>query len=195
MSLTRGRVKNMIIKTLDTADFERVYEIMENSFPPDERRTKDGQRALLGNDKYRILVCIEKSEILGFMAIWDFGEVAFLEHFAVDVAFRGKKIGENMLREALTSLQKPLFLEVEPPCDEITNRRVAFYKRNGLFLNEYDYMQPAMASGREAVPLMIMTSGGAINRAQFEQMRDLLYTYVYDLSLPENESIKKLVHP
>ncbi len=194
MKTIPGREEDMRIRAFETTDFDRVYKIMEDSFPPDERRTRAGQMALLGIDKYRILVCCDDENIIGFMAIWDFGESAFLEHFAVDVAYRGNKIGEKMLKEVLADIKKQLFLEVELPNDDVTRRRIAFYKRNGLFLNEYEYIQPAMASGRSPVPLMIMTSTETVERARFEKMRALVYTHVYDLSIPENESIKKLVH-
>ena len=129
------------------------------------------------------------------MAIWDLYEVAFIEHFAVRRDRRGENIGSDMLAKMRNRLSKRLCLEVEPPNCDIARRRIEFYKRNGMFLNGYEYIQPSMAVGREAISLMIMTGDGEISQEQFEQVRKLLYTCVYDLSLPENQSIKKLVHP
>ena len=35
------------LEKLDRSDFEEVYRIMEQSFPADERRKKEGQQKLL----------------------------------------------------------------------------------------------------------------------------------------------------
>ena len=195
MSLILGREKSMRkIKKLEFSDFDRIYEIMENSFPPDERRTYDDQKALLNNPKYTVYTFCEQDDILAFMAIWDLDSVAFIEHFAVRRDMRGRNIGSDMLSEIKKILFIPICLEVELPNNDIARRRIEFYKINGMFLNKYDYIQPSMARGREAVELMIMTSKGVIDWDEFQNIRNLLYTYVYDLSLPENENIKKLVH-
>ena len=182
------------IKKLNPSDFDTVYSILEESFPPDERRTYEGQRALLCNPKYCIYTFCEGEEVLAFMAIWDLLDLAFVEHFAVRPALRGNNIGSQMLKEIKELLNRDICLEVELPNCEIAKRRISFYMRAGMFLNEYEYIQPAMAKGRAPVPLMIMTSDSFIDRVQFERIRNDLYTEVYDLSLDENKDLKKLVY-
>ena len=63
--------------------FAQVFSLMEQAFPPTERRTKAGQRALLHHPgySYRILRD-ENKNFLGFLAVWDLGEFRFVEHFA-----------------------------------------------------------------------------------------------------------------
>ena len=74
---------------------------------------------------------------------------------------------------------KPVCLEVEPPENEMTTRRVGFYKRHGFFLNPYPYMQPSISKGRSPIPLLLMTSGSAIDTQAFETIKTLLYRRVY----------------
>ena len=70
-------------------------------------------------------------------------------------------------------------LEVEPPETETAKRRIAFYERNGFTLNHFPYMQPPLGEDRDPLPLMIMTTGGAIEKDEFEHIRKTLYKKVY----------------
>ena len=65
------------------------------------------------------------------------------------------------------------------PENEMAVRRIGFYKRNGFFLNEYPYLQPAISKGGNEVPLLIMTYGRNITKEEFEALREVLYRIVY----------------
>ena len=172
-----------MLKILDNKDFDRVFNIMEKSFPEDEFRPYDEQKALLDKDEYKIYTWQENDKICAFIALWEFHNILFIEHFAVDPDFRSCGIGSKILNEISTHTSKQICLEVEPPKDEITVRRVEFYKRNGFFLNEYPYIQPAISKGKKEVPLMIMTHGKKITKIKFNDIKYMLYTNVYKKSL------------
>jgi GNAT superfamily N-acetyltransferase len=170
----------MQLKRLDEGSFDRFLAIMECSFPRDERREAAEQRALLTNPAYTpLLVCDEAGTILGFITLWDVGDYAFVEHFAVAPEYRNRGLGAQILRLTVEQTAKPLCLEVEPPLTEIARRRIAFYERNGFVLNDYPYEQPAYTPDRASVPLLIMTLDGGIDRKTFEQVRTALYRRVY----------------
>ena len=170
------------LRPLRESDLDRFLEIMEEAFPPDERRPAAAQRALLSDPDYTpLLVCGEDGEVLGFITLWDVGAYAFIEHFAVAPEHRGAGLGSRILRMTVERTEKPLCLEVEPPLTDIARRRIAFYERGGFTLNEYPYEQPAYAPDRASVPLMIMTLGGGIDRETFEQVRIALYRRVYGI--------------
>lgn len=172
-----------MLRILNNTDFDKVYNIMKKSFPDDEFRPYDEQKALLDKEEYKIYTWQEDGIICAFIALWEFRNVLFIEHFAVDPAFRNGGIGSKILKEISDITKKQICLEVEPPKDEITIRRVEFYKRNGFFLNEYPYMQPAISEGKNPVPLMIMTSGKKITKMKFNDIKYILYTNVYKISL------------
>ena len=73
------------LEKLDRSDFEEVYRIMEQSFPADERRKKEGQQKLLDEEKYELLGVRNEGGLLAFLAVWEFAEFVFIEHFAVSV--------------------------------------------------------------------------------------------------------------
>lgn len=170
-----------MLKKLEERQFDRIYEIMEMSFPVDEHRPYEEQKALLKRPEYEIYTFSqdETVEIQGFLAVWEFDKIIFIEHFAVDPCYRNAGLGSCMLDSLEKTTGKRLCLEVEPPEEELTKRRVGFYKRNGFFLNKYPYVQPALSIGQGEVPLMIMTTEGQISIEEFECIRDLLYEKVY----------------
>ena len=84
-----------------------------------------------------------------------------------------------MLQELKQFTGNRLCLEVEPPEDELTRRRIAFYERNGFIYHDFAYMQPALSKGQNTIPLKIMTTGDKLDKTAFEEIKELLYSQVY----------------
>ena len=166
-----------MIKKMDNQSFDRVYAIMEASFPSDERRPYDEQKCLLNEPRYSVYTLDDEPK--GFICSWDFDDFVFIEHFAIDNKYRNLGLGSEFLCDFIAMQKKPVCLEVEPPDTDIAKRRIGFYERNGFFLNEYDYFQPPISKGKNIVPLMIMISKGKIIKEVFENIRDTLYREVY----------------
>lgn len=160
-------------------DFPSVWKIMEESFPVDERRTMENQKKLFLEEKYELLGCKKEGKMLSFFAVWQFEDFLFIEHFAVDKEARNGGLGAVMLSNLQKMNNKKIILEVEPPADELTKRRVAFYERNGFCLNDYFYMQPAMDEDTKPIPLKIMSYPKELSRNEFEAVREELYRSVY----------------
>lgn len=165
-----------MIEKLDPKEFDRVFSIMEQSFPLEEYRPYLGQKALLDDSAYTIFVAKEEDRILGLAAVWQLENWLFLEHLAVDPQYRNQGIGAKLLQYVSDDR---CCLEVEPPVTELSHRRIGFYERNGFFFNPYPYEQPSLAPGRSPVPLYIMTSGSPVTPEEFGEIRELLYNRVY----------------
>ena len=54
--------------------FDAVYEIMKESFPRDEFRSYEGQKALLERSDYHLKTYEQEGELLGFCAYYVFDE-------------------------------------------------------------------------------------------------------------------------
>ena len=176
--------RTLMIRRLVQKDFDRIFQIIEISFPKDEYRPYDEQKALLDNSAYEIYILPDSDDkaIKAFIAVWDLDSFAFIEHFAVNPTYRNNGIGSTFLSEIVHMLGKMVCLEVEPPDDEMAYRRIGFYKRNNFFLNEYPYTQPPISAGRDPVPLLIMTYGRSINEMEFAKIKSALFTHVYKQS-------------
>lgn len=173
------------LRKIDVGGFDAVFDIMEKSFPDDEHRNYEGQKALFLNPEYGIYVVDgdKDEDIKAFITVWDFDKFVYLEHFAVNPMYRNGGIGAQVLDSIHRLMDKQICLEVELPENELAKRRIGFYKRNGFILNEYDYIQPPMEEGKNPVPLLIMTSKESIDEEQFKLIRSVLYDKVYRCSI------------
>ena len=176
------------LETLTERDFDSVWEIMEESFPRDERRSREAQRKILDVSWYHLYGYRAHGELMAFLAVWEFDTFLFVEHFAVRKSCRNGGLGAVLLTQLTTQSRKPVILEVELPTGELEARRIAFYERNGFYYNDYFYMQPPIAEGRNAIPLRLMTTGGPLDEEEFSRMQRLLYKNVY--GVPEDWSWK-----
>lgn len=174
-----------MLRKLDPSAFGQVFAMMEESFPLEEYRTYEEQKALLQQENYCILGHVDpQGELGGFMAVWEFANFVFLEHFVVKASCRNQGLGSQMLGQLRELYAKAICLEAEPPEDELTRRRVDFYKRNGFSVSPFPYMQPSISHGRIPIPLVILTTHGCADAARFSEIKRTLYEQVYHVSLP-----------
>lgn len=169
-----------MIEKCDLADFESVYIIMESSFPINEIRSRQGQYELLKKENYSLYIKKEEGKIIGFISVWDLGEINFIEHFAIDKNYRNKGVGSKMLKQVINNSDKTVVLEVEPIINETTKKRVDFYTRNGMFYHDFYYEQPALEKERERVELKIMSTT-LLTEQDFNKVKEILYKKVYKM--------------
>lgn len=118
----------------------------------------------------------------GFIANWQFNDFNFIEHFAVDSKIRGNGLGTAMLKEYLNKCNKPIFLEVELPEDNMSKRRIKFYKQFGFHLNDFDYLQPPMQKQHDFLPLKVMSYPQRVNETDFIKFKNIVYDRVYKIN-------------
>ncbi len=164
---------------LESDDFDGVFNIMKDSFPDDEIRDYDAQKALFADPVFSILAIKDKDEVKGFITVYMLETFVFAEHFAVASEYRNCGLGSKILELLRSEFDLRICLEVELPETEMAKRRISFYERNGFSFNDYEYLQPAYSNDKNPVPLRIMTTEGTISRAEFEILRKKLYKTVY----------------
>ena len=118
------------LRVAKTEEFDKIFSILENSFPPDEYRTYEGQKFLWNHPKYTVYVIPDDESdcIKAFITVWKFEDFAFIEHFAVNPFYRNQGLGSLILHEILNLLQCQICLEVELQKDELD------------FTNETDFL-------------------------------------------------------
>ena len=185
-----------MLQRMVISQFPEIYRIMEASFPDDEYRPYEEQLALFEEPEYGIyympigLESLEsqvpdsalKDKPAGFLAIWEFAEFIFIEHFAVNPFYRNQGLGSLILHEILNLLQCQICLEVELPKTDFAKRRIGFYERNGFFINHYPYAQPPYTREKQPVPLLMMTSGNCVSKDRFDSIKETIFKEVYQTS-------------
>lgn len=164
-------------------------KLMEESFPPEERRTAEAQQHITDcNPYFRPHYIMDEEKFIGLVNYWQFKDFVYIEHLATDPSIRGGGYGGRVLDLLKTQINLPIVLEVEHPDNEIARRRINFYTRHGYSLwTEREYIQPPYAEGRPWLPLLLMVNGPLNEEKDFERIRITLYKQVYNQDTTNNK--------
>ena len=154
-----------VIKTLAPGDPipEGLLDLYRLAFPPEERRLwadeADIQSFRRDNPAMHMRVIEADGEFAGFMIYWSLTPTdRYVEHLATLPSLRGRGLGAKLIESLRDTPGVRIMLEVEPPADELTRRRVGFYNRLGLMLHSsLPYTQPPYSAGQPPVRLCLMT--------------------------------------
>lgn len=164
----------------DKKSLRKIEKIYETSFHINERRNFKDVLVLIDNTSFNFNAIIFEEEIIGLFFYWTFPEFIYIEHFAIDESYRGNKIGSYILNKFLMIHEKQIILEVDLPSDDISLKRIKFYERYGFVICKEDYIQPPYNAIKEAVPMIIMSKPEIINIYDFENIKNKLYTEIYN---------------
>lgn len=172
------------IKTKN-AEYALVENLFASAFPPEERRAPEEQRRV--TDQYPSLMTyalMQDDGFVGFITCWQGPDFVYVEHFATVPEVRGKGIGSEVLDRLSALYAYPLVLEVELPLEEMAQRRIGFYRRNGFVLWENShYVQPPYQKTCNPIALYLMVRGTGLDEvSDFKRIRKWLYQEVYQCS-------------
>lgn len=159
------------------SDMPHIYLQMENNFIREEIRDYCDALKVFHNPKYIVYHVVEKDVAIGFLCVWKLSGFSFLEHFVIYQQYRSKGYGGTAF-EILNKQCQLLVLECEPPEDIIKKKRVEFYKRHGMIMNENDYYQPSYRKDGKGCNLKLMSSKALVN---FEDTVKEIYREVYQV--------------
>lgn len=168
------------VKTTDQAHYAFLEELMHTAFPQQERRDTPQQREYSDNNPiFHSNILLENGKPIGMISYWNMGDFYYIEHFAIDPSLRNGGYGKRVLESIKEKLQGPIVLEVEEPTDEMSTRRINFYKRLEFTLHEKPYMQPPYRQGDTELPMFLMTYGAINMEEDFERVKNAIYKEVY----------------
>jgi len=170
------------IHNLESPEGKAVLAIYEQAFPEAERDPIESIADSLTNPDPKTEVAhlralFDRGGVVGFAYFASYAEyyLGFLKFIAVRADIRGKGYGPILLRDALRQVRADgrqmtgwphlgLALEVERPetadndqDQQIRERRIQFYRRNGAVLLEgIDYVAPPIAPGQPSLPFHLM---------------------------------------
>jgi len=133
------------------------------SFPVYEQRNEQQQISAFNDRHYNLYFLEGKDEsgndvMLSFIAFWDFKDYVYIEHFAVNDKYRGANIGTDTLIKFKETVKKNVVLEIDPVIDDVSSKRLEFYKRIGFGLCSYKHTHPAYDERYKPHELLVLST-------------------------------------
>lgn len=122
-------------------DFGAVWRLYTESFPLYEQRYISDQAAAMKDPRYYCCSVWKDAVFVGLLFYWKLDSLYYVEHFAVCQNRRGQGEGSACI-EAFCKDKPITALEIDPPMDMLSRRRLAFYKRLGFRENPLAYSHP-----------------------------------------------------
>lgn len=159
--------------------FDSVWATYNFSFPEFEKRLKRDQINVLKDERYKMFAIVEDDLYIGFIMIWEFDNFCFIEHFAIDPSNRGKSYGRSIIKEIQKQFaDKTIILEIDPPIDEISIRRLNFYTSLGFIFSDIYHLNLPYQIGGEGHQLNIMAYPSPISESEYNVFNNFLNTEV-----------------
>lgn len=161
---------------------EQAWTLYTESFPDYERRSRQAHHAATEDAEFRSKIAVgDNGELIALLFYWIHEGLLFIEHIAVDHSMRGNNIGSKLISELRAKhSDETVILEIDPPIDEISKRRLEFYQRLGFVENDFQYVHPSYARGDNALPhnLVIMSHKRKLTDEEFAEFKDYLYNTI-----------------
>lgn len=174
------------IESVNDKFIEELLLLYKEAFPENQRRSELGFKKTISESNRMNFHCnavLLNKLFVGFFNYWKFDSFIFAEHFAVEQALRGNKIGEKVMKMIKSTAQLPLVFEVELPDNEINSRRIEFYRRLGYEIVPVNYLQPPYNTGGEFVSLHLMTDELDFVMDNYDSVKETIYKNVYGIRL------------
>jgi GNAT superfamily N-acetyltransferase len=157
------------IKNENNPFFQAFWEIYESAFPLCERRSLEEQIRIFADKTYFLDAWIKNEMVLGFIGWWHCEKLRFIEHYAINPAYRSQGYGSLFLSEWIGQDALPVILEIEPAVDEISRKRQLFYRKLGFKNNAIEHYQPPYHKGEKSLKLWLMSYLHEISSSCYEK--------------------------
>ena len=152
-------------------------KIYEESFPSYDRRSIRRQLEAIKEPDCYCMAIVEGEETIGILWYWEKKTVKYLEYFAILPTLRGKNYGSKALQLFCQS-SKVVLLEIEPPIDTVSEKRLAFYERLGFRLQSFEHLHPPFTDEAKAYELKVMTYEKDILVEQYQDFYAYLSNHI-----------------
>jgi len=172
------------------SDWSRAMELYQNAFPHKERRSIEDHIRALKDPRFSSNTIYFKDKFAGIFFFWTFDEFSYGEFLAIEPTMRSHNIGSQLINSWAERCGR-IFLEIEPPTDEMAIRRKGFYERNGFVANPQLYVHPSFCRPFEPHQLIIMSCPTALSTQEFERMLEYIKAPVLTYSEHDTQSTNK----
>lgn len=172
------------ISTSDVQHYQFMEDLLIAAFPPEEyRELKDLREYTNRIGNFHNNIIFDDNTPVGFITYWDFDHFYYVEHFAINPTLRNSGYGKKVLDFLCKELNLPIVLEVEMPLEEMAQRRINFYKRQGFVLWEKEYQQPPYKNGDPFLPMYLMVYSSLQCKQDFDTVKKKIHKEVYNVKM------------
>lgn len=170
------------VRNPEGAEEAAIWELYERAFPRCERRSPAAHlRAMSCGEVFHCRKILKGGDVVGLLFYWQFPEFIFVEHLAVAEDRRGQGVGCGALK-LLCQKGLPIVLEIEPPADEVTQRRLQFYLSCDFVELDAEHEQLPFHEDSSAVPMRLLSWPGPLAAADValleHYLRDVVMRFV-----------------
>lgn len=163
-----------MIRVTSVTSAPDVWQIYESAFPRSERRSRtQHELAMRSESTFHCKQLMLGEQVVGLLFYWELPTGLFVEHLAVAEQCRGLGVGTAALKW-LQKQGKLLVLEIEPPQNAPTRRRLAFYQAAGFVLLPYEHVQLPFHDDTPSVPMRLLSWPYAAAASEVECLEDCL---------------------
>jgi len=166
-------MNTIFIKNQHNKYFEKAWQIYEESFPIEEKRTLQEQIKLFDKENFRMLCYVQEEVVLSILFYWKIDSYTYLEHFAVNSILRGRSYGSKILQEFINNNQN-IILEIEPVVDEMTQKRLDFYKRFDFKVNNHLHFQVPFRKDEKKLKLTFLSHKKVLSADQYTTLYQMM---------------------
>lgn len=171
-------MKLIDIAPSDSSLWEQAWRLYVSSFPEHERRTLDSHVNALTNSDFHVEAAIDGDNLLAILFYWTFGGYdIYIEHIAVNPHMRGRRIGSSVLRDlAARNPRATIILEIDPPLDETSKRRLLFYEKLGFCDTGFIFKHPSYRTRGRCHDLLILSYPARIQEDKYMEFIAFLHS-------------------
>lgn len=173
----------------DDSLISKLEKIYHEAFPEGERRPWSvvTKLAETNNDFYLCAALDQESvpgedKVIGILIYWDLFDFIFGDYLATAPVERNSGYGARIMKTLQMDLSKPIILEVEPPENELSSRRIAFYKRLGFHLSDHPYFMPDFANEKDTILMHLMSYPHPLKESDAEKATNVIHRRIYNLN-------------
>ncbi|MDO8898836.1 MAG: GNAT family N-acetyltransferase [Bacteroidales bacterium] len=169
------------ISNASEIDFDAISALYISAFPSDERREIDVLKKMINHHSEMAFYVISLNEhFAGFLILWHFEKFLYVEHLAIKDDLRNNGIGKKIFALMKQIFIGTILLEVEPPLDELSKRRIGFYEGVGFRVVLKKYLQPAYAKNKKSIPMWVLSNNDRISENDLLEFITTIRLIVYE---------------
>lgn len=135
-------------------DWAAAWELYLQAFPPKERRTEADHLRALADPRFHADAIRRSDRFVGILYWWQGPAFRYVEYLAIRPDLRGQQLGSAIFGAFCRG--ERVILEIDPPEDEISVRRLGFYRRLGFHDCPLEYVHPSYSRPFEPHRLVLM---------------------------------------